>query len=166
MKRGGGKSKGANFERDICKKLSLWISKGEREDLFWRSAMSGGRATVGAKKGKDLRHQAGDITAVHPSGHVLTDKFYIECKHYRDLQLDKFVVCGLGRLAKFWETTREEALQHGRRPMLIAKQNNMPTIVLVEGGNVSVFGDPILITRFDEAYRFDALVKYAYSPNC
>lgn len=28
------KAKGASFERDVCKKLSLWVSDGKREDLY------------------------------------------------------------------------------------------------------------------------------------
>ena len=46
MRKGGGKEKGSSFERLVCKRMSMWLSKGERDDLFWRSAMSGGRATV------------------------------------------------------------------------------------------------------------------------
>jgi len=46
MRKGGGKAKGASFERDICRRLSLWVSAGKQEDVFWRSAMSGGRSTV------------------------------------------------------------------------------------------------------------------------
>lgn len=128
---GGGKAKGAGFERDVCKRLSLWVSGGTKEDCFWRSAMSGGRATVGARKGKDLARQAGDITAVAPEGHSLTDRYYVECKHVRNLQIDRFIVTGTGNLAKFWATAQKEADRYGRVPMIIARQNMLPTILLV-----------------------------------
>ena len=130
-RRGGGKAKGASFERDVCKKLSLWVSDGKREDLYWRSAMSGGRATLGHRKGKDLRHQAGDICAVHPEGHKLTERFYIECKHYRDLDLGGLLF-KKGKLFNFWVATEAEATKHERLPLLIAKQNNFKTLVLCE----------------------------------
>ncbi len=130
MRKGGGKAKGASFERDVCKRLSLWVSNDTREDWFWRSAMSGGRATVGAKKGKDLRHQAGDITAVHPGGHVLTDEWFIECKHVKYLGLDQFLVKGTGPLATFWGKCRKEAFAHDKTPVIIAKQNGWPTLLM------------------------------------
>ena len=71
-----GKLKGGAFEREICVKLSKWVSYGERDDLFWRSAMSGGRQTVGFKKGINRKNQAGDITAIDPIGQKLIDSFH------------------------------------------------------------------------------------------
>lgn len=129
MKRGGGKSKGSQFERDICKQLSLWITAGKREDCLWRSAMSGGRATVSKRKGIDVR-QTGDICAVSPEGHALTDYFFIECKHYKNLAIDSFFITQGGILHKFWDECRKKARNHDLNPMLIAKQNNKPAIVL------------------------------------
>lgn len=122
------KQKGSEFERMVCKKLSLWVTNGEKKDCFWRSAMSGGRATV--KRG-EVR-QAGDITAVAPEGHSLTDRYYIECKSYRTLDLASFLVKGTGTLSKFWEVCCREAESHHRSPMLIAKQNNVPILMLTE----------------------------------
>ena len=129
MRSGGSKQKGSGFERTICTKLSLWVSGGKDEDLFWRSAMSGGRATVAHRKGRQVR-QAGDICAVSPEGHVLTDKVYLECKHYRDLKLTSFILKGQGTLAKFWRKTEAQAKLHNKMAWLIAKQNNMPIMLL------------------------------------
>lgn len=131
MRKGGGKSKGGGFEREVCKHLSRWVSRGTREDLYWRSAMSGGRATLGAKKGQDLRFQAGDICAVHPMGHVLTDYWYIECKFVRKLNLRAFI-CGTGGpMQQYWKVAEREALVHKRIPMMVAKENNGLTLVVV-----------------------------------
>jgi len=130
MKAGGGKQKGAQFERDVCVRLSRWVSQGHKDDLFWRSAMSGGRATLGKRKGVDLSRQAGDITAVAPEGHILTDRFYIECKSVKDLKLDRMLI-GSGTLFEFWRVARREAREHDRHPMLIAKQNQYTTLVLL-----------------------------------
>ncbi len=131
MRPGGGKAKGASFEREICRKLSLWVTGGRREDCFWRSAMSGGRATVARKRGKDVQ-QSGDITAVHPEGHAFLDRWYVECKHYKDLSLDAFLVKGTGPLASFWKKACDEAKHYKRSPMLICKQNGWPILVIVE----------------------------------
>lgn len=129
MQRGGGSGKGSNFERDVCRQLSLWITHGKKADCLWRSSMSGGRATVARKRGELVR-QAGDITAVAPEGHVLTDNWYIECKAWSDLQLNKFILLGKGDLAKIWEDTIKQADIYNRKPLLIVKPNYFPTIVL------------------------------------
>jgi len=129
MKRGGGKQKGSAFERVVCKQLSLWVSHQQREDCFWRTAMSGGRATLhGATKVR----QAGDITAVAPEGNELVHRYVIECKFYRDLQLVAFLLFNKGKLAGFWKVVCAEANRHGKRPMLIAQQNRLPTLVLMD----------------------------------
>jgi hypothetical protein len=122
-----GKQKGSGFERKICVALSLWLSCGQRKDLLWRSAMSGGRATVS----RGTVRQAGDITAVAPEGHDLIDHCFIECKHYRDLGLSKLLL-GKGILASFWLVARREAAVYRRAPIVIAKQNMFSTLLLTE----------------------------------
>jgi hypothetical protein len=122
-----GKVKGASYERALCVLFSLWISHGQRKDIFWRSSLSGGRATV-HKKG-EVR-QAGDMCAVAPEGHILTDQLFFEFKHVRDLQLDRFFLEGKGTLAKFWRTAHREALKYNRLPLIIARQNRLPTLIV------------------------------------
>jgi hypothetical protein len=131
VKKGGGKAKGAAWERECCKHLSLWVSDGKNEDLFWRSAMSGGRATVALAKGKRLAAQAGDITCISTLGRALTDMYFIECKHYRDLDL-RGVFTGKGKLCEFWDEVNKQAAQYDKSPMLIAKQNNLPAFVCIK----------------------------------
>ena len=126
------KAKGGKFEREVCRKLSLWVSGGARRDVFWRSAMSGGRATV---QGWEVR-QAGDVAAVAPEGHVLTDNFVIECKHVRDLQLDRFTIQHTGPLWKYWTVLLRQCANRNKQPMLIARQNLWPTLVLLKGYDV------------------------------
>lgn len=129
MRSGGGHSKGAAFEREVSVTLSLWVSHGKNRDLFWRTSMSGGRATVARKSGRSIR-QSGDICSITPEGHAFTDLFYVECKHYQKLDLETSFIKGTGKLARFWSKAIKEAKHYRRDPMLIAKQNNMPTIVV------------------------------------
>lgn len=77
---GGGKRKGGTYEREICRTLSLWWSDGEHDDLFWRSAASGGRATVRSKTGKRTTGHSGDICSTDSSSEPLTRAITIECK--------------------------------------------------------------------------------------
>jgi len=72
--------KGSEYERKMAKTLSLWWSNGHRDDIFWRSTTSGGRATERAKKGLKTSGQQGDIAAIHPSGRKLLDICTIELK--------------------------------------------------------------------------------------
>lgn len=123
-----GKQKGSAFERTICKKLSLWVTGGAKADAFWRSAMSGGRATVAHARGINVR-QVGDITPVAPEGHVL-DGLYIECKFYKDLGIASFIFSNRGKLATFWRQTVKLAHKHCREPWLISKENHTPPLLI------------------------------------
>ena len=72
--------KGSSFEREICKKLSLWWTEGERDDVFWRTAGSGAMAKVRSKSRKTTFGQYGDIQATDPIGQPLINLCSIELK--------------------------------------------------------------------------------------
>lgn len=72
--------KGQNFEREICRQLSLWCSHGKRDDYFWRSTNSGGRATIRKRQNKETHGQYGDIRCDHPKGRKLLKAAVFECK--------------------------------------------------------------------------------------
>jgi hypothetical protein len=72
--------KGSGFEREISVQLSKWWSNGERDDIFWRTAGSGARATVRGKFAKSTYGQAGDIGAIDPIGTPLTGLILLELK--------------------------------------------------------------------------------------
>lgn len=135
MRPGGGKGKGSGFEREVCAKLSLWISKGKNKDIFWRSAMSGGRATIHHSAGQPIR-QYGDICAVAPEGHPFIQDWYIECKHLRNLAIASFLLKNEGPLSQFWYKAKQQALNYGTEPMIIAKQNHGPIIVITHIGRL------------------------------
>src|SRR4249919_3894092 len=98
MRAGGGKQKGSVFERQVCRRLSLWVTNNEKQDVFWRSAMSGGRATVARGKVR----QCGDVCAVAEEGYAFCNSWFVECKHVRSLNLDSFLIKSTGALDKFW----------------------------------------------------------------
>lgn len=125
------KGKGADFEREVSRKLSLWISAGNDPDIYWRSTASGARAT---RRGNNtLAHEAGDISASKPEGFPLLRRFYVECKFYADLQLARFLVNKPSKLGAFWTVARKQALCYQRRRvLLVAKQNLHPVLILME----------------------------------
>ena len=73
-------AKGSQFERDFSRSLSLWWTGGERDDVFWRSQNSGGRATVRSRVGKKTSGQYGDIAATDKLGEPLLRIFTFELK--------------------------------------------------------------------------------------
>jgi len=73
-------AKGSQGERETSNELSRWWSDGSRDDIFWRTAGSGGRATSRSKVGKKTKYQYGDITFTDPIGKPLLDLMVIENK--------------------------------------------------------------------------------------
>ena len=73
-------AKGSQFEREVCVRLSEWWTGGTRQDVFWRSSTSGGRATTRAKSGKTTAGSYGDISSIDPIGQPLLDMFTFEIK--------------------------------------------------------------------------------------
>lgn len=79
--RGGGSSgKGSEYEREMCKRLSLWWTRDARDDVFWRSSGSGARAKVRGRGGRATAGQHGDVAATDPIGAPLIDLLTIEIK--------------------------------------------------------------------------------------
>lgn len=72
--------KGDQFERDISRDLSEWWTDGDRDDIYWRTSQSGGRATTRRKKGKSTKNQCGDVAATDPIGLPLVQLMTIELK--------------------------------------------------------------------------------------
>lgn len=162
MIKGGGKRKGAEFERNVCKELSLWVTRGRRDDVFWRSAMSGGRATLAQQKGIDRSRVAGDICAVSKEGYKLVNRYFIECKFVRDLRLASFLFASEGALQQFWLKCLKQSKDHKRTPMLVARQNGMPALLITVPGQLStvvVDADlPCMMNIGKDAYKWPASV--------
>jgi hypothetical protein len=158
MKKGGGKGKGSAFERKVCAQLSLWVTNGKKKDVFWRSSMSGGRATIHVKRG-DKNRQAGDIAAVAAEGYEFTDVFFVECKHVKSLALQGFFLSNIGPLAKFWKKVSKQARDHGKLPMIIAKQNMYPVVVVTTRDVIAADGGWLCAGRHVRVARFDRMLR-------
>ena len=144
MRTGGGKNKGSSFERLICRQLSLLVSGGARTDCFWRSAMSGGRATIQLDQNILNQAQAGDISAISREGLWLIDNYQIECKHYADLEFTSGFLSNTGVLYGFWKSLIKDSVARGKYPMLIAKQNNRPIVLLTSPSKSPTIIKPII----------------------
>lgn len=152
------KAKGSAFERKVAAQLSLWITDGKRDDILWRSSISGGRATVALKKG--VKHFAvGDICSVAQEGTRFCDTFFIECKHLRECDIGA-ALNGKGMLVKIWQKLHDQAFDHSKYPVLILKRNNQPTLWIATWNHrmadfhyravIHQFAPPIHIYFFEE----------------
>lgn len=128
--------KGSGFEREICKALGLWWTEGERDDIFWRSATSGARATVRQRSGQSTFGQYGDVQASDPIGQPLIDLCTIELK--RGYQQDTIgdVLDATKMNKPVWNQWLEQTLRSAREAgsfgwLLITKRNRRDTIVFI-----------------------------------
>ena len=141
MKRGGGAGKGSDFERQTCKDFSLWISNGERDDIFWRTAGSGARATVRRRSSNiSTCNSDGDMCLLDTSsadkyGWFL-DYYMVEIKRgYNHWRIDDFFNKKPSKdsLLHIWIRALLDAEKIGKLPLVIWKADRRPTIYLLDG---------------------------------
>jgi len=141
-KGGKGKRKGSGFERESCKDLSLYITKGERKDIFGRSDSSGARFTQ-ASKGES-ESQAGDFTYTHELGIPFMSVFCVECKSgygkKKKLKDEDGEVMGelqkqwdlldcidskqaVPKFISMWSQCEKDSILTSREPLLIFRRN-------------------------------------------
>ena len=132
-KAGSGKAKGSSFEREICKRLSLWWTRGKSDQVFWRNS---GFLTRG---GTCVEHQYGDVHSISDEGKWFVSNVNVELKFYKDLRVldvidkpDKRHVT----LLDHWCQCMADAEASKREPLLIAKRN---------------FAEPFVVCRSDFA---------------
>ena len=107
-----GHGKGSEFERKICKALSLWWTDGERDDVFWRTSTSGARAKTRSKTKQGTFGQYGDIQATDPVGQPLIDMFTFELKiGYKGASVADILDKGPKSAKQHWEKWIEQVIQ-------------------------------------------------------
>ena len=128
MRKGGGKEKGSAFERWVAKELSLWLTGGQRNDLFWRTHSSGGLGTISKKK-----NEYGDIMSIDDEGRKLTDKYNIECRHGKCLDL-KHLIYSIksSSLISLIVEGRTNSKLSERKPLWIIKEQNRDVLVMMD----------------------------------
>ena len=84
------------------------------------------------KKDVKLSNQAGDVQATCSIGENFIKTFTVECKHYKSLHVDSLIFDGTkDGIINFWGQVLRDSKQHGTLPMLIAKQNNRPDLLVL-----------------------------------
>ena len=132
--------KGSEFERTVAKQLGLWWTQNDpepRDDIFWRTSQSGGRATTRAKQGKTTANAQGDLTFTDPVGAPFIEKFLLELK--RGYSNDVSVLSILdgkqknSTLLQFWQQAERDRLVSGRDwSLLVFKRDRRSVCVMFE----------------------------------
>jgi len=125
--------KGFGFERKLAVIFGEWWTKGERDDVFWRTDGSGSRATSRARKGKLTRFQYGDMTFTDPIGQPLIEAFSFEFKNYKTYDLlSAFSPTDPNKSwLVFWAEAGIDAKLSEREPILITKKNQHKMLMWV-----------------------------------
>lgn len=136
------KSKGGSYERSLAKKLSLWWTGNERDDVIWRTQSSGGRFTQRAKKGQDTQGQQGDLTCTDPIAKPLTDLLSIEAKRgYSKLDILNHIDGKNTEFETLWNQCVGDADKCNKNPMLILKRDRKSELVFLEKSFFNVIID-------------------------
>lgn len=133
--------KGFSYEREIAKKLSLWITKEKSNDVLWRTEGSGGRFTN--QKGKILTNSVGDIGVKDPSCEQAVsfiNNVVIECKKGYSKDIDFLDLLdrkkGVPLLKKWLDKLHNEAILTYRNwCWIIFRRNNKHDVLLIYGGS-------------------------------
>ena len=127
------RTKGSAFERFISTRLSKWWSHGKHDDLAWRTAGSGGRAT--RRVDRRTQNHYGDIGPTDDSMKPFFSLFAVELKFgYSKFSpydmLDS--IRGFGQLGKWWDkllkTTKKAKAEW---PMMVWRRNGKQEVVII-----------------------------------
>lgn len=154
-----GKNKGGSYERLISKKLSLWYSENEYDDIFYRTQSSGARYTLRKKVGKETHNQDADITSTHPVTELFIKKFSIELKHYRDIGFWNIITRGKGaNVFTFLDEHVKTSKELSKEPILIFRQNYKPDVLITSTYLYEILAEqgisPLLIIVIDNEYLY------------
>lgn len=119
--------KGGDFERDVAKDLTFWLTGKKKPYKFWRMPGSGGLATI-HEECSDL---SGDIRCLDSDGEFLTQTFSIEAKngypktsfwqHFKNIKHFN--------IKEFWIQCCNDAEKSDKRPMLVYRKKGRKPIV-------------------------------------
>ena len=148
--------KGAQFERQVARELSLWFSGGKRDDWFYRTSGSGARATVRGKKGQTTLSGHGDIGATCPEGQELMDRVCFELKRgYNGIDILDLLSGKHSFLVDFIDQAgdsarnAEKVSSGGVLWAIIWKRDRKPSLLIGPGGLEFQGKIPELRIRFD-----------------
>ena len=138
-------SKGSSFEREICKTLSKWWTQDldePRDDIFWRTSQSGGRATTRAKQNISTANSYGDVGWIDPIGQSFLDNCLLELKrgYTHEISILDFIdkAKGVPILIQWWDKATGERHLAGRKyTVLIFRRDRHKSCIMISGNMFS-----------------------------
>lgn len=130
-----GKQKGSKFERDVAKKLSLYLTDGKDDSTIWRSISSGAFATNRKKKGITTQHNVGDLSSTSEESKLFLSLFNIECKSYKKIDMYNLLTDSC-ILVDWYKKIYQDGLfndinePHNKLPLVIFKQDFKPVLCM------------------------------------
>ena len=120
------KAKGSGFEREIARKLTMWLTGQDKELYWWRSPNSGGVSTV-SQINTEI---SGDLVALKPESIAINRLFNWELKTgYEGASFDLHLKCNKNEdLRVFWEQSVRDAKRADKEPVVIFRKKRMPNI--------------------------------------
>lgn len=129
MRKGAGKSKGSSFERDIARRLSMWLTGGVDDRQLIRTVLSGGWTRGQESREEGWRH-VGDLAPNGPIGEQFRRRFAVECKHRKTIDL---YGCWSRQdaIAEWWPQLRKDCagIDFQLQPLLVFRPNSRPIMV-------------------------------------
>jgi hypothetical protein len=140
-------SKGKNFEREISKKLSLWLTNGEDKDCIWYTKSSGGRATRRRKANEhNKRHDFGDLGPDDPKTNYFFDVFGFELKTGYSKGKKKWdmldIIDSQQKLPifySFWSQCQLDCEESKREPIVIFRRERMEPCIAMHSDILDTF---------------------------
>ena len=162
MKPGQANKKGGEFERWVCRMLTKWITGQEKPELFWRSATSGAKATMDARKGHKSK-MGGDLVSIDAQGQWFMDCFSLECKDRHDYGNLDLLFIDKGDFLKWWNQCQGDAGRVNKVPMMIVKRYRRdPIVVLPQWMEMTAPISPAMVFR--GSGKLQGLVIYPFLP--
>jgi len=129
MKAGKSKNKGSQWERDLARFFTKWVTGNETPLIFWRTPGSGSFVTNNVSK-----DASGDLIAILPEGTFFTNVISCEAKNgYNDVDLFKhFKVTKNNTLEDFWDQCIRDAHKVNKYGLLIYKKKGYKPFVGME----------------------------------
>ncbi|MGH9608035.1 MAG: putative PDDEXK endonuclease [Bryobacteraceae bacterium] len=158
--------KGGSFERKIAGDLSDWLTFGASNRVLWRNPNSG--AMAHRLSSEQSHWVGGDIGVLDRDCAQAVEYvrlFHTELKHWRCLEWHRFIQHE-GMLWQTWVKTKVLAEQEGRLPLVIARQNRQPDMLLMRAElsqalamfpEVITFWNKVAVCSFADLLRTDPI---------
>ena len=164
----GAKNKGSQFEREVAKLLSVWVSgcsgytKDQERYIERRSGSGGIRADLEGKSG-----HGGDLISVHECSKGLFDNVVFELKSYKNLEREwwKFTIGdGSKVINEFIKQSEDGAKVYNRFYMLILKTRYLNPVCITDCRELveSIYGGVAMDVGKVGYFSLDRLLKSDY----